>query len=200
MKPAHLLLGLFGLRLATDGLLWRDLPYQYSYYFEIFLIFLSFFFFKAEFFQALKIKFNSYFAMATVSFFLLGMATHQLMITLGLSFPMDMHNLEMLLIALLVAPFIEEGIFRFLVWESLLKSNLKISYVILFTSVLFSFSHFLSYFYLTDILQNFILFQTAYTFILSILIGIVRFRTGSLTTSLWVHALYNLGFVVAFFL
>ena len=195
-----ILLLLFAFRIIFDGVLWRTLPLEYAYIYELSVILLAAWFYRTSLASLLKPKFNSYTAIVSIAFPLLGLATFRLMSPLGLVFPMDLRDAYMLTIALAIAPILEEGLFRFVLWNTFDDLKVKPFFLILLTSLLFSFSHFLSYFYLTDILQDFILFQTAYTFILSILLGVVRMRSGSLTICIWAHFLYNLGFVAAYFL
>ncbi len=189
-----LLFAFLVLRLGLDPLVWRELPFQYSYAFEFFLVLLSFFVFKKETKNSLKFKTNKYFIVALGCFSVFGFICFQLMGTLHLSFPMNFRDPEIMIIAFCVAPFLEEGLFRFLLWESFRKFNYSDLRIILLTSFFFALSHLLSYFQLTGMFQQFIIYQTIYTFVLAIFLGIVRSRTQSLTMTMIMHLFFNLGF------
>ena len=194
MMAYFLLFAFLVLRLGLDPILWRDLPFQYSYLFEFILILLSLFAFKNETKIAFKLKLNKYFFISLGCFIAFGFISFKLMGALHLSFPMNFRDPEIMIIAFCIAPLLEEGLFRFLLWESFKKLNYSSNRILFLTSFLFALSHFLSYFQLTGMFQQFIIYQTIYTFILAIFLGIVRNRTQSLTTTIIMHLFFNLGF------
>ncbi len=189
-----LLFAFLVVRLALDGVLWRELPFYYSYVFEFALIVFSFFVFRREVKNNFRLSFNKYLLISILCFFAFGYITFQVMSPLGLSFPMNFRDPEIMLIAFLIAPVLEEGLFRFLLWESFLKLKVTPRSVLWLTSMLFAFSHFLAYFQLTGMFQNFVIYQTIYTFILALFLGIVRLRTNSILTCILCHFVFNLGF------
>lgn len=195
MKRIWFLLFLFFVgRLGLDAVLWSQLPPYYSYGFEILLVGLAAWIFCKEFKSSLRFPLTKYVGVAALLFFAFGWITSQVMGQLGLHFPLNFRDLEIAIIAFLIAPVLEELLFRFVLWESFRKFAVPARGVIVLTAVGFSFSHFLSYFQLTDIFRQVILFQTAYTFVLGIFLGLVRSRTGSVVSSMGMHLLFNLGF------
>ena len=100
--------------------------------------------------------------------------------TLSLNVPFDLNSTETLLFLLLLGPIIEEVLFRGAL-AGLIKSlkapdNVQLA----ITSLAFAYAHFIAYYDSPSNYHPFILYQTAYTFILGLTCGYVALRRGLL--------------------
>jgi len=117
----------------------------------------------------------------------------------GILVPINVHDGLTTILLLVYAPIFEELIFRFGVWKASksLIGNDMAGFVT--SSVLFSFSHFYSYFFVSADFRPFILYQTVYTLILAIFLGGMLIRTRSLGVTVGLHFLFNFGFFIGAF-
>lgn len=110
--------------------------------------------------------------------------------------PIDFSSVETLLFLLLVAPLLEELIFRFFIWQPLSRINTLTAY--LGTSAIFSCSHFHSFWFVPTEFHPFIYYQTIYTFFLALACGYSVWKFKSLSGAIWIHFGFNLGFYLGF--
>jgi membrane protease YdiL (CAAX protease family) len=126
----------------------------------------------------------------------LGFSVAKLSQTLNLPSPFDFQDYLFWLQLVVIAPFLEEALFRLLLWDAIKKfcKSTNVLIIIIIISILFSLSHFAAYQYVPKEFHNFILFQSAYTFILGIYWGFVRRNYNSWLASVALHVLFNLCF------
>lgn len=113
---------------------------------------------------------------------------------LSINIPFQLDTTASLIELLLVAPLLEELLFRGVFWGSLrsLTSNtLMISTVITF---LFALSHFEAFSRVSQDIRPFIIYQTSYVALLSVACNFLRSSSKSLTTPMMGHFTFNLGF------
>lgn len=116
----------------------------------------------------------------------------------GIQIPFEFKNKETLLFLLVIAPILEEGIFRFFLWQPIqLLSGSRLTALII-TSSLFSYSHLHALWFVPFEMHNFIMYQSVYTFFLGIACGLYVYRYSSLTSAILIHFAFNLGFYLAF--
>lgn len=117
----------------------------------------------------------------------------------GISVPMNVNDVETVIFLVAVAPILEELIFRFMLFQPIQRVwNAKIAMVA--TSLLFSYSHLHAIWFVPPEYDKFLIYQTAYALPLGFACAYVMRRQRSLLSSMLVHATFNLGFFLAFWL
>lgn len=115
----------------------------------------------------------------------------------GIAIPFDLNGGETLVFLLLVAPVLEELIFRFFLWQPI-EALAKNSFVAwLATSLIFSYAHLHAIWNVPSSIHPFIAYQTVYTLFLGLGCGYFVFRGRSLAGAIAVHFAFNLGFYLA---
>jgi uncharacterized protein len=90
------------------------------------------------------------------------------------------------LMAVVVAPMFEEILFRGFLFEGFLRSQVGLGGALLFTSAFWAVLH-----------VQYGVFEIAAIFVLGIIIGLARYRTGSLWSAFLIHGVFNLASTVA---
>lgn len=124
-------------------------------------------------------------------FFIYKIAAHQEIII-----PFNLTGIETIFFLLVVAPILEEFIFRFFSWEALNFFKTP-NITLLTTSLLFSYSHFHPIWNTSDAIHSFIIYQSIYTFFLGLACGFMRMKHHSLIGAIMIHFSFNLGFFLA---
>ena len=169
-----------------------------TYYFEAICVVAAIIVTGKDFLKELKFHKSAFYGMAIS--LITGMGIFKLTGVLGLSSPFTFNNIEILLLLLVVAPILEELIFRWLLWHPIESLTKKPVVSLIVCALLFSYSHFhvlWFVFLLPDDLRYFIYYQTAYTLILGLGCGYYVYRYRSLTGAIAVHFAFNLGFYLA---
>jgi membrane protease YdiL (CAAX protease family) len=113
---------------------------------------------------------------------------------LGIQIPFDLSGTETIFFLLLVAPVLEELIFRFMLWQPIRNLVGCRLVALIATSVLFSYAHFHALWSVPVEIHPFIYYQTAYTLVLGLACGYYVYRYSSVTSAVFVHFGFNLGF------
>jgi membrane protease YdiL (CAAX protease family) len=169
-----------------------------SYFFEIALVIIGLIRFRKH----IKIDFD--FSRPMVFQLLLtyglGFGTYKLGQFLGVSAPFDVSTKTAIFMLVLFGPILEELLFRFTLFHHISKI-IKTDYVAnLIISILFSFSHFYAYMFIENTsIKQFILFQTAYTFVISFWWTLVYIETKRIYHPIFLHILFNSGFFLAMY-
>lgn len=98
---------------------------------------------------------------------------------------------------LILAPIIEELVFRGAIYELFKNTKVKIWVNNLINSALFAFSHAYALFILPDEFHPFVYFQLKYTFVLGHLCAKSRERTHGVLEPIILHFIFNLVFYIA---
>jgi membrane protease YdiL (CAAX protease family) len=115
----------------------------------------------------------------------------------GLAVPIDVNNKQTVIFLLAVAPVLEELIFRFMLFKPFERIwNSKFAMVA--TSLLFSYSHLHAIWFVPPEYDKFIIYQALYTLPLAFACAWMIRRQTSLLSAILVHAMFNLGFFLAF--
>lgn len=195
-KPiAILFLSLFLLiRFGGDGF-WRTLPYEMSYLFELGFVVLVVGVYRKQvswkWVQKETMK-NSIFS------FGFGFLVAYSVEPLGLPMPFDFSSKETIFLLLIVAPVLEELVFRMALWELIAKIFTSIKLQICLSGVLFALGHFLAFFHVPEAYQSFVLYQTGYTLLLGFYLAWNRYRAGTVFNPILFHFCFNFGFYFAF--
>jgi membrane protease YdiL (CAAX protease family) len=108
--------------------------------------------------------------------------------------PFEFNSYATLFLLLIVAPILEELIFRFALWEAVSDYVKSEELQIWISSLLFALGHLVSMYLLPPDYRPFVLYQSVYVIILGFGVSQMRIKTGSLTGSILIHFLFNLGF------
>lgn len=113
----------------------------------------------------------------------------------SITIPFNLNETETIIFLLIVAPLLEELIFRFFLWNAFPLFGQKA--ILIITSLLFSYSHLHAIWYVPEQIKSFVYYQTIYTLILGFTCGYVVFKNRSLMTAIFIHFFFNLGFYLA---
>jgi membrane protease YdiL (CAAX protease family) len=127
----------------------------------------------------------------------MGFGVYRLANFSGISIPFDFKSLELVFMLLVIAPVLEELIFRFALWELVddLIQNKEIQ--IWISAILFSVGHLVTIFMISPDFRPFVLYQAIYVIILSIGASKMRQESKGIIGSILVHFLFNFGFYLA---
>lgn len=166
-----------------------------SYIFEVACVSIAFALFgKKNFFSLKDIKLARSGALISLG---AGFGVFKAASILNLSLPFDFKGPETLLFLLVVAPILEEAIFRFLVWHPLQYISQRPLVTLIITSLIFSYSHLHAIWFVPPEIHKFILYQTLYTFLLGLACGYYIYRYSALGSAVLIHFAFNLGFYLA---
>jgi membrane protease YdiL (CAAX protease family) len=117
--------------------------------------------------------------------------------SLGFLIPFDLTGMETILLLLLFSPILEEFIFRFFLWQPVESLTQKPVLAWIGTSVVFSYSHLHTMWFVPADIHPFIIFQTIYTLFLGFFCGYFVYKYKTLLGAILVHFFFNLGFYLA---
>lgn len=113
-------------------------------------------------------------------------------VALQITIPFNLKSTETILFLLIIAPILEEMIFRFSIWQPLEYIHSWFAY--LGTSLLFAYSHFHAYWFIPEEFHKFVFYQTAYTLLLGLICGYFIKKYSSLSEAILIHFSFNFGF------
>jgi membrane protease YdiL (CAAX protease family) len=165
-----------------------------SYIFEIMLTLVAVFFSRTELKTMFSIPKG---ALASIPLsFLAGFFIFEIAVIQEIRIPFNLGGTETVIFLLLVAPILEEFIFRFFLYEPVHRLAKSSVVPWIFTTVIFSYSHLHAIWFVPEAIHQFIIYQTIYTLGLGLACGFFVFRYRSLGCAIIVHFLFNLGFYV----
>ncbi len=165
-------------------------PYA-SYLFELGLVVTVVLLTGPRFFRFLRFDKRMVAVLAPL-FAALGFGVYRLAGVLGHPIPFELKSAETLFFLILVAPILEELIFRFFAWRPLAEIDERLALAV--TTILFSYSHYHAIWFVAPEIHGFIQYQTIYTLLLSLGCGLSLWRFQSLTGAILIHFMFNLGF------
>ena len=166
-----------------------------SYVFEVFCVSVALALFGKEIFTALTIRKQVSYGMVLGAAG--GFGVYKFAASMGILIPFDLSGRETILFLLVVAPILEEAIFRFLVWQPIELLSRRRAITLVTTSAIFAYSHLHAIWFVPPEIHNFILYQTAYTFLLGLACGYYVYHHSSLACAMLIHFCFNLGFFLA---
>lgn len=169
-------------------------PYT-NYIFEVFCVVLSAVIIGRQGVEFLKINKNVNWGIPIS--LVAGYGVFKLAVWFGILIPFEFKGIEILLTLLLIAPILEEALFRFLIWQPLKVFISKPWAVLVITSIIFSYSHLHSIWFAPEDFYKFIIYQTIYTFLLGLACGYYVQRYASVSSAILIHFSFNLGFYLA---
>jgi membrane protease YdiL (CAAX protease family) len=125
---------------------------------------------------------------------IVGFIIYRLALKSTILIPFDFTNTINVFLLLILAPILEEFIFRFSLWEATdnLIKNKEIQ--IWISSLLFSIGHLIAFYMLPPDYRPFVLYQSVYVIILGIACSKMRQESNGLIGSILIHFLFNFGF------
>ena len=180
-------------RIIYDSFWARYSPY-YSYIFEFAFVLSVFSFYKEK--VSFKIKLSQIVIpslVATIS----GFAIYKAASPLNITIPFNLKETETILLLLLLAPTLEELIFRMALWEPLEQLLKNKHAVLVVTTFLFSVGHFTAYWKVPVEYKTFVLYQTTYVVLLGLAAGFGKIKSKSVFNPIAIRFGFNLGFFIA---
>lgn len=175
------------LRFGLDHVFWREISVYWSYLFEAAFVAASFRRWKWG--RAPRLgRLGRLMALGAAA----GAISCAAVRALAIPIPFDFSSVETMFLLLMLAPTLEEGIFRWGLWNPILSPR----WAWAATSVVFSAAHALSLASVPEAYRGFIVAQTVYTLGLGLLAGWGRLTTGHVLGGVAVHAGFNLAFWV----
>ncbi len=177
---------------ALDNLVWKNVSEYYLYTFELLFVFATIY--------LLKSKINwigpvTRFDVTTAPLAgLFGLLVFKTATSLGIQVPFDFKSPEIIFQLLVIAPVVEELLFRLALWNCVEAFSNKPKTLVTITTFLFALGHFTAYFYVPAEFKSFVIYQTIYATFLSIWVSIGKLKTHKMQTPVLVHFMFNLGF------
>lgn len=176
-----------------DKIQW-DSTISISYLFDILFCVISLFVFKLR----LKVKGQDLKGATSRIIAIVGIASFSLFLVNISKFPAPFKYIEQLFLQILIlAPIVEEFIFRFAIFGATEKYFKNKNHLLLSNSLLFSISHAPGIFMLPSQFHGFIYIQLGYTFLLGWICSKARLKTGSIIEPIIIHFVFNLLFYIA---
>jgi membrane protease YdiL (CAAX protease family) len=169
-----------------------------SYTFEAVFVTLVAFYYR----KRLSFKFNwkDELKLSFTPALVLGFIVFLLARPLGISIPFDLRSKETILFLLFIGPVLEEFIFRMALWQPLMDLFKKQNVTLIITTLIFSYAHFHSYWFVPAQIFPFIYYQSTYVIFLALYCGYRLIKTNSMISPIAVHMGFNLGFFLGSFL
>lgn len=180
-------------RLGFDSF-WQQLSPYYAYVFELAFVGTVGFIYRQQIKWKVEITDN---LIPVALSFAGGFAIYKLAPFSGIAIPFDLTVTETIFLLLILAPILEELIFRMALWEPMKTIFKKPSTIVIGTSILFSVGHLMSLWAVPEQFRVFVLYQTLYVILLGLGAGWRRLVTGSVTAAILVHFGFNFGFFIA---
>lgn len=130
---------------------------------------------------------------------LLGAVTIFAAFWMRINVPLDFTEQKTLVLLLLIAPLLEEFLFRFLMIAAL-RIYCPDWLTIGVSTLVFSYAHLHGFWQLPTEFHSFIFYQAFYTLILGFICGVAIEKWRSLPTAILIHFTFNLGFYLGHFL
>jgi membrane protease YdiL (CAAX protease family) len=166
---------------------------SFTEYFEWIFALLSVAIFWQE--LKLKIKLNAFFFIHLTLSVVSGLLIYFLTLKLNYATPYELGSFWSLTKIIVIGPLIHELIFRFSLWvplKRILHNNVK--YLIVLSSLIYSFDMLNSIFYRPQSMHGFIYFQSVYTFFLAAWWAWSYIKKNSLLMPILMHIGFNFGF------
>ncbi len=181
--------------MVADPFVWRSRSPYYSYLFEILFVIAGCLAFRFR--TQLWRRPSGRDAIAVVLSFVGGGLALCGASWVSVPVPFDFSSTETRVLLLLVAPILEEAVFRLVLWEAFATVFRKPLWVLLATTALFSLGHAAAYNFVPEIYRGFVLYQVLYVTLLGLAAGFRRRDEGCWNSAVFVHFGFNLGFFFA---
>ena len=191
---AWIVLGYLAVRFGLDNQ-WRSVSQYYSYGFELFFSIWVGWIFRKN--MRFKVKWSRELVLGLLPAFLGGYLIFFLVRSSGLEIPFDFQSTELIFLLLILAPFLEEMIFRMALWEPIQAISGSPATTLTLTTLFFSIGHLIAWGSVPMAYKPFVLIQALYVILLGLGAGYRRMKSESVLPAIGVHFGFNLGFFVA---
>lgn len=174
---------------------WREVSPYFSYAFEFGFALAVGYAYRRD--LRFTLKLGQELRLGFLPAFFAGFAIYKLVGLSTLTVPFDFHSAETLVLLLVLAPTLEELLFRMALWEPAEKLLKNPATTLFITTSLFSMGHLMALFTVPGQFKPFVLIQSLYVMLLGLGAGYRRIRSGTFLAGTIVHFGFNLGFVVA---
>lgn len=183
------------IRMLGDIYFWSRLDPFFSYGFEVIFVGLVMVFYrhKRPWFLPPQ-KQDLYVSLVLL---LAGSLTYVAAGLLGMGVPYDLEAPMTIFFLLIVAPVLEELIFRLALWEGIRAISDQAFSTITISTLLFSIGHLVAYWVVPSSIQAFVLYQALYVIPLSVVISFRRHYANSVFSAMLLHFGFNFGFFLA---
>lgn len=194
MKNLLILVSYLAIKFGGDGL-WREISVYWSYLFEFLFVAVAAVVYRNKIqikLPTTKLIFGGL-AFSGIG----GFSVYKSATISGIPIPFDLHGTETIFLLLILAPILEELVFRLALWENLKEIFKNNGVVLVLSALLFSFGHFIAYWSVPEDFQAFVQFQSFYVLLLGLGAGWARLNAGSFTGAIIIHFGFNFGFFLA---
>lgn len=194
MMSAFIIIFYLTIRIGLNSF-WDTLNPIYSYLFELsFVVSTYLVYTKRKKITLFAFEMNKSNLLRLVPWPFVGYFVYRLAFKSTMLIPFEFNSILILFLLLVVAPILEEFIFRFALWEAVgdLIKNEELQVWI--SSLLFSLGHLVAMYMLSPDFRPFVLYQSMYVIILGFGVSQMRIKTGGVLGSILIHFLFNLGF------
>jgi len=174
-----------------------DLGEFASYAFEVSFVVIMGFFLRDEF--NFKVDFSKKVWIALLLTLIAGYTIFKAAIYGGILIPFEFDSWLTVFLLLIVAPILEELLFRFVFMNANSKVIKNKFIVVLLSAVVFSLAHFNALRYVPEVVRGFVIYQGLYTLVLGAVTAMVYYvlTEKRILAAIGVHFLFNLGFYLA---
>lgn len=179
-------------RMVGDFFFLRSISEYYSYLFEVgFVVFAGWIYRDQITFFKVPSKTD---VVGMVVAFLFSFMIYKIADWFQIQIPFDLQSQETVFLLLLLAPVLEEAIFRMALWQAFVSFISNSWLVIFLTTIFFGLGHFNAYWFVPEEYKSFVIYQTSYVMLLGFGVGWVRYRSQAIISPIFVHFCFNLGF------
>lgn len=196
MMPAFIILFYVTIRIGLNSY-WDLVNPLYSYLFEVCFVISTYLVFKKKReIKLFKLDLDQKNFLRLLPWPFVGYIIYRLAVKSTILVPFELTSLSTIFFLLVVAPLLEEFIFRFALWEAVSDLIKNEELRVWISAILFSLGHLVSMYLVSPDFRPFILYQSMYVIILGIGTSQMRLKTGGILGSILIHFLFNFGFYV----
>lgn len=194
LSPLALIASYLAIRWGLDPY-WREISQYYSYAYELIFSLVVGWCYRHE--LKFKIKWSQEFRVGFLPALLGGALIYKLITFSGITVPFDFQSFELIFLLLILAPVLEELLFRMALWETSQKVFKSAPVTLVMTTLFFSVGHLMALWHIPAPYKPFVLIQTLYVIFLGLGAGYRRIQSGTFLAGILVHFAFNLGFFLA---
>jgi membrane protease YdiL (CAAX protease family) len=182
------------LRVVGDPFFWQNISELFAYGFDLAFVLVTYGFFRKRI--TLLRKPGALDFLYGLLMMVAGGLVYKCAGMFSVPVPFDFSEHETIVLLLIVAPLLEEAIFRMALWEAFLSLTKNRTVTNAATTMLFAAGHFVAYWSVPEQFQIFVIYQTIYVLILGGVLGWRRASTNAVSSSVILHFGFNLGFLL----
>ena len=175
--------------------IWESISPIYSYLFELIFVGVVYWYYQnKKSIKLFQIENKNHTLLRLLPWPFIGYFIYRLAAHSTIIIPFEFKSATNIILLLVVAPILEELIFRLALWEAVDEINQNKEVQIWISSILFSIGHLISFYMLPPDYRPFVMYQAVYVVILGIGASKMRQESKGIIGSILVHFLFNFGF------